>query len=41
MYTSYADYMGWENDVTDYETTDIGMFMCCAETGVVDIYITG
>lgn len=24
MYTSYAEYMGWEADVTDYETTDIG-----------------
>ncbi|XP_071514992.1 peptide chain release factor 1-like, mitochondrial isoform X2 [Panulirus ornatus] len=24
MYQSYADYMGWEVQITDYETTDIG-----------------
>ena len=25
MYLSYADFMGWDADVTSYETTDIGM----------------
>ena len=25
MYLSYADFMGWDADVTSYETTDLGM----------------